>query len=351
MKIIKDELTALTQKYGDERRTQVVPTGLGEFKEEDLVPQEEAIITLSAGGYIRRLPPNTFKTQGRGGKGLIGSDVSEEDFLTHFLAGKTHDNLLFFTNKGRVFQTKIYDIPPGSRTAKGRAIHNFLEMPTGEEVSAIIAYSNDKKIANASLIMVTAQGVVKRTALADFKNIRRNGIIAIALKKGDSLKDVRLSSGNSQILIVTSAGQSVRFRESQARLMGRNAAGTRGIRLKKGDQVAGFDIVQEDEKEKSKEGRVLVVMANGFGKQTRLKEYKVQNRGGSGIRTANITAKTGRLIAAKIITDETEILTLSAKGQVIRTALAGVRETGRSAQGVRIMNLRPGDRLAGLVVI
>ncbi len=349
--IIKDELREVAEKYGGERRTQVVSTGIGEFKEEDLIPEEEAILTLSSGGYVKRLPPSTFHAQRRGGKGLIGSDVSEEDFLTHFLAGKTHDNILFFTNRGRVFQTKLYEIPPGSRTSKGRAIHNFLEMPTDEQVSAIISYGNDKKSQGGALIMATSQGVIKRTLLEDFKNIRRNGIIAIALKKGDSLKDVRLSSGKSQVVITTAQGQSIRFRESQLRTMGRNAAGVRGIRLRKGDAVAGFDIIQEDEKEKSKEGRLLVVMANGFGKQTPLKEYKLQNRGGSGIKTANITAKTGSLMCARIVTDETELLALSAKGQVIRTELKSVRLTGRSAQGVRIMNLRPGDRLAGMVVI
>ena len=351
LQVVKTELKELTERYGDERRTQVVKTGVGEFKEEDLIPDEEAVITVSAGGYVKRLPPGTFRTQKRGGKGLIGSDVAEEDFLTHFLAAKTHDNILFFTDKGRVFQTKIYEIPPGTRTSKGRGIHNFLEMPTDENARALVSYGNDKKSQDASLIMVTTQGVIKRTPLEDFKNIRRNGILALALKKGDSLKDVRLSRGKCQIVITTVRGQSIRFKESQVRAMGRTAAGIRGIRLKRNDAVAGFDIIQEDEKDKGKEGRLLVVMANGFGKQTLLKEYKIQNRGGSGIRTANITAKTGSLIAAAIVTDETEILTLSAKGQVIRTALQSVRQTGRSAQGVRIMNLRSGDRLAGVIII
>jgi DNA gyrase subunit A len=307
------------------------------------------VITLSAAGYIKRLPPNTFKTQGRGGKGLIGSDVADEDFLTHFLGASTHDNILFFTEKGRVFQTKVYEIPAASRTSKGRAIHNFLELPTDEKISAIVAYPETKKKQASALVMVTKDGIIKRTSIEDFRNIRRSGIIAIGLKKGDLLKGVQLSEeGNQDIIITTSQGQSIRFKESQAREMGRNAAGTRGIRLRKGDEVAGFDLITKQEE---KENRLLVVMANGFAKLTPLKEYKVQGRGGSGIKTANITTKTGPLIAAKTVSTQTEILALSAKGQVIRSTLDSIRETGRAAQGVRIMNVSGGDRLAGVVVI
>ena len=346
--VIKKELKELRDKYGDDRRTQVVPSGVGAFKDEDLIPQEEVVITLSAGGYIKRLPPSTFHAQRRGGKGLIGSEVAEEDFLAHFLAAATHDNILFFTDRGRVFQTKVYEIPAASRTSKGRAIHNFLELPGDENVSALVAYPESRKKNDAALILLTQNGVAKRTMLEDFRNIRRNGIIAIALKKGDRLKGVRLSDGKGQVVLTTAQGQSIRFKEGQLRPMGRGAAGVRAIRLKKGDQVAGFDIVRAEE---VKDQRLLVVMANGFGKQTPLKEYKLQNRGGSGIRTANVTAKTGELVAAMVISEEKEILALSKKGQMIRTELQSVRTTGRSAQGVRIMNLKTGDRLAGVVVI
>ncbi|MFH0890421.1 MAG: DNA gyrase subunit A [Candidatus Liptonbacteria bacterium] len=350
--IIKKEVSEVAKTYDNGRRTQVVQNGLTEVRDEDLIPQEEAIITFSSGGYIKRLPPDTFKSQKRGGKGLIGSEVGEEDFLIHFLSAATHDNILFFTDRGRVFQTKVYEIPPASRTAKGRAIHNFLELPIGENIGAIIAYPDNKKgQADSALVMVTKDGIIKKTILEDFRNIRRTGIIAISLKKGDLLKGVKMSDGRSQIILTTEKGQSIRFKESQVRKMGRSAAGIRAIRLKKGDQVASFDLILESEKEKSKEGKLLVVMSNGFAKQTALKEYKVQNRGGSGIRTANITPKTGNLIGARIVTEETEILALSAKGQVIRTKLESVRTTGRSAQGVRIMTLHSADRLAGLVVI
>ena len=345
--IIKKELTDLKEKYGDERMTKVVPTGLGEFKDEDLVPQEEAIITFSSGGYIKRLPPDTFHAQRRGGKGLIGSDVAEEDFITHFFTANTHDNILFFTSRGRVFQTKVYEIPAASRTSKGKAIHNFLELPPSETISAIVAYGK-QETKDGYLVMATADGVIKKTPLADFENIRRTGIIAVTLRGSDTLKGVSISRGKDQVILTTAQGQSIRFAEKDIRTMGRTAAGVKAMRLKKGDHVAGFDIIKGDE---AKESRVLVVMANGFAKQTPLKEYKVQHRGGSGIRTAKITAKTGIIISSCILTGELEIFALSAKGQIIRTNLESVRKTGRAAQGVRIMTLRPGDRLAGIAVM
>ncbi len=346
--IIKSEVKELKEKYGDERKTALVTGGVKAMSDEDLVPKEEAVVALSVGGYIKRLPPDAFKAQKRGGKGLIGSDVGEEDFIAQFFGANTHDNILFFTDRGRVFQTKVYEIPPASRTSKGRAIHNFLELPSEENVSAVVNYSDKAENAEGKyLIMVTRNGVVKKTSLDDFRNIRRTGIIAISLKKGDSLKWVRLSSGSDQVILGTKNGQAIRFKETQARPMSRTAAGIRAIRLKKGDEVAGFDIIKGE----TKEAKVLVVMENGFGKQTPLKEYKLQNRGGSGIKTANITAKTGQLVATQIITEQTELLALSGKGQVIRTTLSEVRMTGRSAQGVRIMNLKSGDKLAGIVVI
>ncbi len=349
LKIVKDELSELVARHGDDRRTKVVATGITAFNDEDLIPKEGAVITLSSGGYVKRLPPDSFKSQRRGGKGLIGSDVTEEDFLTHFLSASTHDNILFFTDRGRVFQTKVYEIPAASRISKGRAIHNFLELGAEEKVSAIVAYSANAKLEKQFLVLMTRSGLIKKTSLKDFENIRRTGIIAIALKKGDSLQGVRLSTGKDQIVVTTEQGQSIRFKEAQARPMGRNAAGTRAIRLRSSDRVAGFDILSGEAS--VTESHLLVVMANGFGKRTPIKEYKIQNRGGSGVKTANVTTKTGRLIAARLITDEAEILALSAKGQVIRTELKSVRQTGRSAQGVRLMNMRDGDHVAGVVVI
>lgn len=349
LKIIKDEVAEIKERFGDERRTQLVSTGVQVLEEEDLVPQEDVVIALSSGGYVKRISPSVFKSQNRGGKGLIGSEVADEDFITHFLSANTHDNLLFFTDRGRVFQTKAYEIPAASRTSKGRAIHNFLELQSEENVSAIVAYAGDKdknaKDGSQFLIMATREGLIKKTALTDFANIRRTGIIAIALNKGDALRWVRLSTGKDEVILATREGRSIRFKEAQIRAMGRSAAGVRAIKLKKGDEVAGFDII------KGSGGKFLVVMENGFAKQTALNQYRLQSRGGSGIATAKITSKTGKLTASKMVNDETEILALSAKGQIIRTKLESVRATGRAAQGVRIMNLKAGDRLAGVVII
>ena len=348
LKIIKDEVAELKEKYGDDRRTQVVSRAVESVSEEDLIAEEEAIITVSGGGYIKRLSPDTFKSQRRGGKGLIGSEVADEDFLSHFFSANTHDNVLFFTDKGRVFQTKIYEIPQATRISKGKAIQNFLELPAEENVSAIVNYSAKATKAKDKnfLMMVTRQGVVKKTPLEDFENIRRTGIIAISLGKGDQLKWARLTNGEEQAILVTRQGQSIRFDEKQVRSMGRTAAGVRAIKLKKqNDEVSGFDIIKGDD------AMLVVVMENGFAKQTTLKEYKVQSRGGSGIKTAEVTPKTGAVVSAHVVTDQKEIFAISAKGQMIRTELSTVRKTGRSAQGVHIMNLKPGDRLAGTVVI
>jgi DNA gyrase subunit A len=347
LKVIKDELKEMKDKYGDARKTKLVAGGLKEFKEEDLVPKEETIITMSHSGYIKRVAPSSFKSQKRGGKGLIGSDVAEEDFLSHFISANTHDNILFFTASGKVFQTKVYEIPEASRVAKGKAIHNFLEIPAEEKISALITYSGEKKSAPGFLVMATQNGMVKKTPLEDFSNVRRSGIIAIKLKKGDLLQWVRLSSGNDQVVLSTSAGQAIRFKESQLRPMGRATSGVRGIRLKKGDTVAALNVVTKE----SEKGQLLTVMANGFGKRTPLSEYKVQGRGGSGIKTSKVTPKTGQVISSLILNEEKEILALSAKGQIIRTQLESVRMSGRATQGVRIMNVASGDKVVGVVCL
>ena len=250
LKVIKDELLELKKKYGDERRTKVVVAGLKEFKEEDLIPQEEAVISLSAAGYIKRIPPTTFKAQRRGGKGLIGGEVAEEDLLSHFISADTHDNILFFTDKGKAFQTKVYEIPVGSRTAKGKLIQNFLEIPAGENISAIVSYAsieNKQSITDNYLVMTTKNGIIKKTSLEDFSNVRRSGIIAINLSKGDELKWAKLSSGKDEIILTTVFGQAIRFKESQLRPTGRTAAGVKAIRLKGGDFVAGIDIIKKDQ--------------------------------------------------------------------------------------------------------
>ena len=350
--VIKDELKELKEKFGDLRRTKIVAGGLKEFSDEDLVPQEEAVITLSSSGYIKRTSPDTFRSQRRGGKGLIGSEVGEDDFVNHFVNANTHDNILFFTDHGRAFQTKVYEIPVGNRTSKGKAVHNFLEIPTTENISAVIGYpaERNKDGAGGYLVMATKNGVIKKTKLEDFANVRRSGIIALTLKKGDFLKWASLSSGTDEIIITTANGQAIRFKEKDCRPMGRTASGVTAIRLKKGDAVSSVEVVNQ-ETAKSKEVRLLTVMANGFAKQTLLKEYKVQRRGGSGIKTAKITSKTGPIAAAKAVSDEEELLALSSKGQIIKTKLGTVRLAGRATQGVKIITLKPGDKVAGIVCL
>jgi DNA gyrase subunit A len=347
--IIKNELAEIREKYGDNRRTKVVISGLKDFKEEDLIPQEETLITFSQGGYIKRLPPDTFRSQRRGGKGKIGSEVSEEDFLTHLIGSNTHDNILFFTDRGRVFQTKVWEIPAASRTAKGKPVHNFLDIPLEERVETIITYPSNAKEDSTKryLVMLTKHGMIKKTDLSDFDNVRQSGIIAIRLRKGDALKWVGMSNGKDEILITTSLGQSVRFKESQLRPMGRATAGVRAIRLKQNDVVSSMGVIKPSDRKQ----KLFVVMANGYGKLTPLSQYRLQGRGGSGIKASKVTAKTGQLISAQIVDDQEEILAISAKGQVIKTELAHVRTAGRATQGVRVMTLRQGDKLVAAICI
>ena len=355
LKVIKSELAEIKEKYSDERRTKVVAHGLKEFREEDLIPQEETVITFSQSGYIKRLPPNTFRSQRRGGKGLIGSEVAEEDFLTNLISANTHDNILFFTNRGRVFQTKVWEIPAASRVAKGKPIHNFLEIPSEEKVSAIVSYP--EKGENRYLVMLTKNGMIKKTKLADFGNVRRTGIIAIKLKKGDLLNWVKMSEGSDEIIIATREGQSIRFKESQIRAMGRAASGVRAIRLKGKDEVSSTDILKNQRLSakggsasggKNQDVKLLVVMEKGFGKRTPIGQYRIQKRGGSGIKTAKITSKTGPVVAAHLVAEEEELLAISAKGQIIKTKLADVRVASRATQGVKIMTLNQGDKIAGI---
>lgn len=347
--IIVRELEELKGQFPDARRTKVVAGGLKEFKDEDLIAKEDIVLLLTEDGYIKRLPPTAFRAQRRGGKGLIGFDLKEEDQIRQIAIATTHDNVLFFTDKGRAFQTKAYEIPVSSRTAKGRSILNFLSIPQGEKVTALVAYGNEEA-KDAFLMMATKGGVVKKTALKDFENVRRSGIIALKLKGGDTLQWATLSSGADEVIMVTTLGQSIRFKEKDVRAMGRTAGGVSSIRLKKGDVIAGLDIIRKSEGN-AKE-KLLVVMARGYAKQTPLKEYKVQRRGGGGVKTANVTEKTGRVMAATIVTGaEEEVLAFSSKGQALRTKLADIRVAGRATQGVRIMNLEEHDVLIGLVCL
>jgi len=348
--IVRKEALEMKLAFPDGRKTKAIASGLKDFHEEDLIPQEDVIITLTKDGYIKRLPATTFKAQRRGGKGLIGIDLKEEDQIYKIIFADTHDNVLFFTDRGRAFQTKVYDIPIASRTAKGKSIYTFLTIPGTEKISAIVTYGNEEK-SSGFLVMTTEKGIIKKTPLLGFENVRKSGIIALKLKNDDSLRWVKRSSGADEVILVTKNGQSIRFKEKDVRSMGRAASGIKAMRLKKDDVIAGLDII-EKEKQSAGKDRLIVVMAHGYGKQTPIKEYKTQKRGGGGIKTANVTPKTGTVIDAQIIDDKNEeIIAFSSKGQVIRTKLSTVRIAGRATQGVKIMNLDKGDSLSGIVCL
>lgn len=348
--IVKSDLAYLKETYGDDRRTKLVASQLKELKVEDLVPKEETIVTLTHGGYIKRMAPAIFRSQKRGGRGVIGFELKEEDFLLHIVRANTHDNILFFTDQGRVFQTRVYEIPEGSRTGKGKAVHNFLEIPPEEEIQAIVSYSSKTSGAQhetAHLVMATAGGIIKKTALVEFDNVRRSGIIAIRLKKGDALKWVKLSSGSDDVMLFSTKGQAIKFSEKQVRSMGRSASGVTGMRLNKGDRVSALEVIDKN----AHKANALIVTDRGFGKQTPLAQFKKQSRGGKGIKAAKINEKTGLMVSAEVISDQEELIILSRRGQIIKTLISSVRVMGRATQGVRTMNLQGGDGIAGVILI
>ncbi|MEK7500919.1 MAG: DNA gyrase subunit A, partial [Patescibacteria group bacterium] len=355
MGVVKDEFKEIKTKYPSERKTKVQASAVGEFKEEDLIPLEEVIITLSRDGFIKRLPPGTYRAQKRGGQGKIGAAVAEEDFIQHLITASTHDNVLFFTSSGKVFQTKAHEIPVATRTSKGRALVNFLETGPEEIITAIVPIKMDlKKTANLGekfLVMITRNGIIKKTAIEDFANVRRSGLVAIKLKGGkggDELNWVKLTSGKDELILVTRNGQSIRFSESDVRDMGRSASGVNGIKLKNGDKIAGADVVGV----KDKEGELLIVMSRGYAKRTKLKFYKCQRRAGSGIKTAKVTAKTGEVVSARILDPlEQDLIVVSQKGQIIRTAIGGVSVLGRATQGVRVMKMKEGDQISSITTL
>ncbi|MBU4274209.1 DNA gyrase subunit A [Patescibacteria group bacterium] len=345
--IVKKELQELKEKYGDKRKTKVIKQKLGEITEIDLVPLEETVVTLTRGGYIKRINPTTYKIQKRGGKGIMGMKTMGDDIVEHFLSASTHDNLLFFTDSGKIFQTQLYEIPEGTRVARGRGLLNFLEISTEDKVLELLPIKKEEAGKTKFLVMVTKNGKIKKTALEDFKNVRRSGIIAIKLQKGDSLKKVVKTTGEDEIILTTKKGIAIRFKEKDIRTMGRSAAGVRGINLKKGDEVIGMDIVPSEDSKTKNKNYLLAVMENGYGKRTDVIQYRIQGRGGSGIKTAQITSKTGELIFTKILSGEEEdLIVISQKGQVIRTKVGSISILGRATQGIRIMRLDPGDKVA-----
>ncbi|GAC1371420.1 MAG: DNA topoisomerase (ATP-hydrolyzing) subunit A [Candidatus Saccharimonadales bacterium] len=343
LRVIREELEELKAKFGDARRTQIVGSELGKFSEEELVPNEQVIITLTTGNYIKRIPANTYKSQGRGGKGIMGMTTKEEDVVEHLVLTQNHDYMLFFTNKGRVFRLKVYEIPAASRTAKGQPVVNLLQLGQGEKVTSLVTF--DSKVDQQHLFMTTKFGTVKKTPLADYANVRANGLISIKLDAGDELKWVKLTSGKDEIIISTALAQAIRFKESEVRPMGRATRGVRGIRLRTSDAVVGMDVVRAGME-------MLVVMENGYGKRTKVDQFVTHARGGVGIKAGVVTAKTGKTVDVRAITDaRDEVVVVSTQGQVIRMALSGISLIGRATQGVRIMRIADGDKVASVALV
>lgn len=346
--LIKKESEEIAEKYGDDRKTKVIRYGAKEIAPEDMIPEKESIVVLTSGGYVKRTDPTEYRAQRRGGVGVVDLNTKEEDFITIFLTANTHSDLLFFTDTGKAFQIKAYELPEGKRATRGKSLMNYLSLSSGERVTSVLAFPKALKQSQLSILMVTKNGVAKKVAAQGFKDVRRNGLIAITLDQGDELLATRFVDKGEDVILATAKGQSIRFKESDIREMGRTAQGVRAMKLRKGDVLVGADIVKKE----NAKAELLLMSKNGYGKKTVLTQYKTQKRGGSGIKTANVTAKTGEIIVSKVVTDaETELVAISKNSQVIRTGLDEIPSLGRSTQGVRIMKLRDGDSIASLTCL
>lgn len=346
IKIVKEEMAAIKEKYSDPRKTEVRAEALGKIENKDTIPNEPMIVVVSKENYIKRMPPSTFRAQNRGGKGIIGATTKEEDEIAMIREAMTHDEILFFTNLGRVFRQPVYEIPVASRTAKGQAIVNLLQLQDTEYVTAILSSGEEKT--GEFLIMTTTKGTIKKTPMVDFKNVRKSGLIAIKLRDGDFLKWSKLCNKGDQVMIVTKEGKSIRFFEKDVNPTGRASMGVRGIRVKEGDEVVEMDVVKDPEK-----ADLLVIMENGLGKCTKVTDYREQTRGGSGVKAANITAKTGKIVGAKILdgNSDGDLIIVSRLGQVIRLNLKSIPSQGRATQGVYLMRLNNSDKVASTSVV
>ena len=348
MQIIKDELLEIKAKYGDERRSTIEYAG-GEFSVEDMIPNEKVVITISHAGYIKRTPLAEYKTQNRGGVGQKASTTRDEDFLQDIFVGTNHQYMLFFTQKGKCFWMRVYEIPEGSKTAKGRAIQNLINIEQDDKVKAFICthdLKDEDYINNHYVIMATKKGQVKKTALEQYSRPRANGINAITVREGDELLEARLTNGNSQILLAVQSGKAIRFEESKTRPMGRNASGVRGISLaNEQDEVVGMVAVND------MDANILVVSKNGYGKRSSLDDYRITNRGGKGVKTISITEKTGHLVALKSVTDADDLMIINKSGIAIRMEVASLRVMGRATQGVRLINLKDKDSIAAIAKV
>lgn len=341
LNIITEELTEIKEKYGDERRTEIISGGL-DILDEDLIPREEVIITITHSGYIKRLPVTTYRSQRRGGRGVVGMGTKDDDFVQHLFVTNSHHYLMFFTNTGQVYRLKAYQIPELNRTARGTPIINLIQIDSGEFVTAVIPVEDFDDSRN--LFFATKYGVVKKTLLTQYRNIRNRGLIGISLRDGDELIGVRLTDGNQEIILGTNDGMSIRFPESDVRVMGRTATGVKGIHIRKNDEVIGMDVVDEDQ-------QVLIVTAKGYGKRTPMSEFRTQSRGGIGIKTINITERNGLVIGLKVVSDEEDLMVITQLGTMIRTSINEISSMGRYAQGVRIINIRDEDEVATITPV
>ena len=348
MQIVKDELLEIKEKYGDERRSQIVYAS-EEFNPEDFYADDDMVITISHMGYIKRTPLAEYRTQHRGGVGAKGSATRDEDFIEHIYVASMHNTMLFFTEKGRCYWLKVYDIPEGARSSKGRAIQNVIQIEPDDKVRAYINVKrlNDEEYVNNNyIIMCTKDGTIKKTRLEAYSRPRQNGVNAIVIREGDQLIEAKLTSGQTEVMIAAREGKAIRFNENTVRPIGRVGAGVRGISLDEGDEVVGMICVEPDSKQD-----VLVLSENGYGKRTDLDEYRITNRGGKGVKTINITEKTGKLIAIQAVTDENDLMIINRSGLTIRTSVSQIRLAGRATQGVRIINLREGDAIASVMAV
>ena len=348
MQIIKDELLEIKEKYGDERRSEIVYAS-EEFNPEDFYADDDMVITISHMGYIKRTPLAEYRTQNRGGVGAKGSATRDEDFIEHIYVASMHNTMLFFTEKGRCYWLKVYEIPEGARSSKGRAIQNVIQIEPDDKVRAYINVKrlNDAEYVNNNfIIMCTKDGTIKKTKLEAYSRPRQNGVNAIVIREGDQLIEAKLTSGNAEVMIAARDGKAIRFNESTVRPIGRVGAGVRGISIEDGDEVVGMICVEPDSKQD-----VLVLSENGYGKRTDLDEYRITNRGGKGVKTINITEKTGKLISIQAVTDDNDLMIINRSGLTIRTAVCQIRLAGRATQGVRIINLREGDAIASVMAV
>ncbi len=346
--VIKVEFDEINKKYGDDRKTRIVKGEAKSISVIDTVAEEDQVLVVTSGGYIKRTDPKEYRSQKRGGVGVVDLNTKEEDFITIFLTANTHSDLLFFTDRGKAYQLKMFEIAEGKRATRGKSIMNFLSLDATERVTSVLAMPKEKDAKKMSLFLLTKKGVAKRASADSFRDVRRSGLIAIKLEEGDELLGAKLTEDGESILLATSGGQSIRFKESDVREMGRTAMGVIAVKLGKGDSVVGADVIKKGDST----SLYLVMTENGYGKKTKVSEYKIQKRGGSGIKTAKVTPKTGRVMVARAVTPEdSELIAISKNGQVIRTALAEVPSLGRQTQGVRIMKLREKDSIASLTLL